>query len=168
MNNIIRDKIRDKKDAVRTLELKKTSLKEKLEMQQNFMDEIEKRGKERIDSKKEKINSLIVDTEECIASNEWKEDDIQEHIKAQERFIGADKKLKELGNLKGKISNKASTVKKEHKFFSKNTVCPTCTQNIGEELRLNKLDEAQQKAKELQSGYQELEKAIEKEEERER
>ena len=47
------------------------------------MDEIEKRGKERIDSKKEKINSLIVDTEECIASNEWKEDDIQEHIKDQ-------------------------------------------------------------------------------------
>ena len=55
MNNIIRDKIRDKKDAVRTLELKKTSLKEKLEMQQNFMEEIEKRGKERIDSKRNKI-----------------------------------------------------------------------------------------------------------------
>ena len=45
------------------------------------------------------------------------------------------KKLKELGNLKGKISNKASTVKKEHKFFSKNTVCPTCTQDIDEKLR---------------------------------
>ena len=42
MNNIIRDKIRDKKDAVRTLDLKKTSLKEKLEMQQNFMEEVEK------------------------------------------------------------------------------------------------------------------------------
>ena len=82
--------------------------------------------------------------------------------------MSASKKLKELGNLKGKISNKASTVKKEHKFFSKNTVCPTCTQDINEELRLNKLDEAQQKAKELQSGYQELEKAIENEEERER
>jgi len=54
MNNIIRDKIRDKKDTVRTLELKKTSLKEKLEMQQNFMEEVEKRGKERIDSKIEK------------------------------------------------------------------------------------------------------------------
>mgnify|MGYP007000103051 len=61
MNSIIRDKIREKKDAVRTLELKKTSLKEKLEMQQNFMDEIEKRGKERIDSKKEKIKTLIID-----------------------------------------------------------------------------------------------------------
>jgi DNA repair exonuclease SbcCD ATPase subunit len=168
MNAIIRDKIREKKDTVRTLELKKTSLKEKLEMQKNFMDEIEKRGKERINSKKEKIKTLIIDSEKCISLNEKKQDDIQEYIKDQERFAGASKKLKELGNLKGKISNKASTVKKEHKFFSKNTVCPTCTQNIDEELRLNKLDEAQQKAKELQSGYQELEKAIENEEERER
>ncbi len=81
-------------------------------------------------------------------------------IKEQEKFAGANKKLKHLGNLKGKISNKASTVKKEHKFFSKNTVCPTCTQDIDERFRLNKLDEAQQKAKELQSGFQELEKAI--------
>ena len=116
MNTIIRDKIREIKDRVRTLELKKTSLKEKLEMQQNFMDEIEKRGKERIDSKKEKIKTLIVDSEKCIALNGRKQDDIQEYIKDQERFAGASKKLKELGNLKGKISNKASTVKKEHKL----------------------------------------------------
>ena len=168
MNLIIRDKLKTIKDEVKTLELKKTSLKEKSEMQQNFIDEVEKRGKERIDSKKDKIKSLVVDTEKCLTLSRKKEDDIQEYIKDQERFVGAAKKLKELGNLKGKISNKASTVKKEHKFFSKNTVCPTCTQDIDEEFRLNKLDEAQNKAKELQTGFQELEKAIEKEEERER
>ena len=168
MNLIIRDKLKTIKDEVKTLELKKTSLKEKSEMQQNFIDEVEKRGKERIDSKRGKIKSLVVDSEKCLALSRRKEDDIQEYIKDQERFVGAAKKLKELGNLKGKISNKASTVKKEHKFFSKNTVCPTCTQDIDEEFRLNKLDEAQTKAKELQTGFQELEKAIEKEEERER
>ena len=168
MNNIIRDKIRDKKDTVRTLELKKTSLKEKLEMQQNFMEEVEKRGKERIESKVKKQNSLS--DEICVLTTKIEnlQDDIYGLTKEQETFIGASKKLKELGNLKGKISNKASTVKKEHKFFSKNTVCPTCTQDIDERFRLNKLDEAQQKAKELQSGYQELEKAIQNEEERER
>ena len=171
MNNIIRDKIRDKKDAVRTLELKKTSLKEKLEMQQNFMEEIEKRGKDRIDSKKKKdrLGDYHFESEGCTSSKfSHRSLTIEDLIKEQEKFIGASKKLKELGNLKGKISNKASTVKKEHKFFSKNTVCPTCTQDIDEKFRLNKLDEAQQKAKELQSGYQELEKAIENEEERER
>jgi DNA repair exonuclease SbcCD ATPase subunit len=168
MNNIIKDKIRDKKEKVRTLELKKTSLKEKLEMQQNFMEEVEKRGKERIDSKLEKINDLNEEVENHSTSNEDMQSDISNLIKKQENFAGASKKLKELGNLKGKISNKASTVKKEHKFFSKNTVCPTCTQDIDEKFRLNKLDEAQQKAKELQSGFQELEKAITNEEERER
>tara|TARA_B100000902_G_scaffold263470_1_gene249620 strand:+ start:208 stop:1920 length:1713 start_codon:yes stop_codon:yes gene_type:complete len=168
MNNIIRDKIRDKKDKVRTLELKKESLKDKLEMQQNFMEEVEKRGKDRIDSKKKKIDLLSLESEGLTSVNLHTSLTIEELIKEQEKFVGADKQLKELGNLKGKISNKASTVKKEHKFFSKNTVCPTCTQDIDEEFRLNKLDEAQEKAKELKSGFEELEKAIAKEEERER
>jgi DNA repair exonuclease SbcCD ATPase subunit len=72
-----------------------------------------------------------------------------------------------LGNLKGKISQKVSTITTEHKFFTKNTVCPTCTQKIGEEFRLNKISEAETKAKELQGGYEELEKAIRDEEIRE-
>ena len=111
MNNIIRDKIRDKKDVVRTLELKKTSLKEKLEMQQNFMEEIEKRGKERIESKWEKINELDEEIDHHSTSNDEMQNSISNLIKEQEKFAGASKKLKHLGNLKGKISNKASTVK---------------------------------------------------------
>jgi len=70
--------------------------------------------------------------------------------------------------LKGKISNKVSTITKEHKFFTENTVCPTCTQSIEEDFRINKINDAQNKAKELQSGYKELEQAIKEEEERER
>jgi DNA repair exonuclease SbcCD ATPase subunit len=69
--------------------------------------------------------------------------------------------------LRGKISNKVSTITKEHKFFTDNTVCPTCGQDIQEEFRINKINDAQDKAKELQSGYKELEEAIKKEEERE-
>ena len=49
---------------------------------------------------------------------------------------------------KGKISQKVSTITKEHKFFTQNTVCPTCTQSIDEEFRLNKIEDAQSKAKE--------------------
>ena len=168
MNNIIKDKIREKKDKVRTLELKKTSLKEKLEMQQNFMEEIEKRGKDRIDSKRKKIDLLSLESEGLTSVNLHTSLTIEELIKEQEKFVGADKKLKELGSLKGKLSHKASTIQKEHKFFTKNTVCPTCTQDIDEKFRLNKLDDAQTKAKELKSGFEELEKSIAKEEERER
>ena len=91
-----------------------------------------------------------------------------DHNKVLESYTGATEKLRKLGNLKGKISQKVSTITKEHKFFTENTVCPTCTQSIDEEFRINKINDAQTKAKELQSGYKELEEAIKGEEERER
>ena len=58
MNSIIKDKIRQTKDEVRTLDLKKESLSDKVEMQTNFIDEIEKRGKKNIEDRKTKISEL--------------------------------------------------------------------------------------------------------------
>ena len=80
---------------------------------------------------------------------------------------GSDKKLKKLGTLRGKLQQKVSTITKEHKFFAENTVCPTCDQHIEESFRLNRINEAESKAKELQQGFTELEEAIRLEEEKE-
>ena len=77
------------------------------------------------------------------------------------------KKLRKLGNLRGKMSQKVSTITKEHKFFSENVTCPTCTQSIEEEFRLDKIKDAETKAKDLEKGYKELEEAIKLEEEKE-
>jgi DNA repair exonuclease SbcCD ATPase subunit len=41
MNNLIKDKIREKKDQVKSLELKKETLKDKMKMQQEFIEELE-------------------------------------------------------------------------------------------------------------------------------
>ena len=49
-----------------------------------------------------------------------------------------------------------------------NTVCPTCTQDIEESFRLNKIDDVQNTAKELKEGFDELESTIKFEQERER
>ena len=167
MNNIIKDKIKLAKDDVRTLELKKESLNDKLSMQENFMEEIESRGKERIERKKNKKDSLSDEICVLTMKNEGLDDDLYGLNKEQKVVLGAGEKLVKLNNLKGKISNKVSTITKEHKFFTDNTVCPTCTQSIDESFRINKINDAQTKAKELQSGYKELEQAIKEEEERE-
>ena len=100
--------------------------------------------------------------------NAYIEEDVFKLTKEIEGLDSAKEKLRTLGNLKGKISNKVSTITKEHKFFTQNTVCPTCNQDIEETFRINRIKDAQDKAKELQSGYKELEQAINKEEERER
>ena len=167
MNVIIRDKIRKQKDEIKVLDLSRENIKDKLEMQRKFIEELENRGKENIKSKKEKINSLIKETDECIVTNEELELEVTGLTEDQEKVTGANKKLKTLNKYKGQLTQKVSTITKEHKFFTDNTVCPTCTQDIEESFRLNRIDDAQTKAKELQTGFQELEKAIKNEEERE-
>jgi DNA repair exonuclease SbcCD ATPase subunit len=168
MNALIKDKIREKKDQVKSLDLKKETLKDKMKMQQEFIEELENRGNANINANKEKIANL--DQEVGIYMNESAktEEQIFVYTKEQEELIGADDKLVKLNNLKGKISQKVSAITKEHKFFTENTVCPTCTQTIEEEFRLNRITDAQNKAKELQKGFQELEETIKLEQERER
>ena len=168
MNNIIKEKSRSLKEEIKVLTLKKESLNDKVQMQENFIEELELRGKENIEEKKSKIKVLGIEVDTHMEKNEMTEGDVKDLIDEQEKVTGATKKLRELGNLKGKISQKVTTITKEHKFFTDNTVCPTCTQSIEEEFRINKINDAQTKAKELQSGYKELEQAIKEEEERER
>ena len=168
MNNLIKDKIRGIREEVKVLELKKESLNDKVRMQNNFIEELESRGKENIRQKENKIQELLVEENNLMNGNALIEEDVFKLNKEIEDVTGATDKLRKLGNLKGKISNKVSTITKEHKFFTENTVCPTCTQSIEEDFRINKINDAQTKAKELQSGYKELEVAIKEEEDRER
>ena len=168
MNNLIKEKIRALKEDVKVFELKKESLNDKVQMQENFIEELENRGKKNIEDKEKRISQLLIEENNFMLSNQVLEEDVFKLTKEIEGLDSAKEKLRTLGNLKGKISNKVSTITKEHKFFTQNTVCPTCGQGIEETFRINRINDAQDKAKELQSGYKELEVAINKEEERER
>jgi len=168
MNTLIKEKIRSVKEDIKVLELKKESLLDKVQMQKSFIEELENRGKDNINANKEKIANLDREVGAYMVDNAVVEEGLYTLQKELEDYVGSTDKLRKLGNLKGKISQKVSTITKEHKFFTENTVCPTCTQSIDEEFRINRIKDAQDKAKELQSGYKELEEAIKEEEERER
>jgi DNA repair exonuclease SbcCD ATPase subunit len=168
MNTIIKEKIRQSREDIKVLDLKKQTLKDKVDMQNNFIEQLESSGNANINSNKKKILDLNSEIDQYSTENSLLEEDIFKYTKEQEYVMGATEKLRKLGNLKGKISQKVSSITKEHKFFTENTVCPTCTQSIEETFRINRINDAQVKAKELQSGYKELEEAIKEEEERER
>jgi DNA repair exonuclease SbcCD ATPase subunit len=168
MNTLIKEIIRQQKDEIKSLELRKQNLNDKVTMQKNFIEELENRGNANIDANQEKISKLNVEIDIYMRNNSSTEEEIFKYIKEQEEVTGADHKLIKLNNLKGKISQKVSTITKEHKFFTENSVCPTCTQTIEEDFRLNRIEDAQNKAKELQKGFQELDDTIKFEQERER
>ena len=168
MNNLIKENIRERKDQIKSLNLKRETLKDKMKMQQDFIEELENRGNANIDTNNQKIDTLDKEVLSYMKQNSVLEEDIFKYTKEQKEVTGSREKLSKLNNLRGKMSQKVSTITKEHKFFKENTVCPTCTQDIEESFRLNRIKDVQNKAKELKDGYAELEKTIEFEQERER
>jgi DNA repair exonuclease SbcCD ATPase subunit len=168
MNAVIKDRIKNTNDKIKEFSLKQSMTEEKVEMQKEFIESIEKSGKENIEKKKDKITSITTYIDQLTAENVQKVEEVSNTLQPQlENLLDVSKKLKQLSNLKGKISEKVSSITEQHKFFNNNSVCPTCTQTIEEEFRLNKVSESEIKAKELQQGYNELKEAIQQEEKRE-
>jgi len=168
MNTLIKEKIRTEKEKIRSLDLKRDNIKDKISMQENFIKELEEQGKNNITENEKKRDKLGDEVCVLIMQTEGLEDDVYGLTEEQKKLTGAGEKLLKLNTLKGKLSNKVSTLTKEHKFFTKNRVCPTCTQDIEEEFRLNKIGDVEEKASELKKGYEELESSIKSEQERER
>ena len=168
MNTLVKDKIKEQKNLIKTLNLKEESLQDKVEMQRKFIEEIENQGQDSILRSKNKIQGLLNEENDLINASEGMNEELSSLEKRLETNSGAREKLSKLNNLKGKISQRVSTITKEHKFFTENTVCPTCQQDIEEEFRVNRISDAQNKAKELKEGYEELENTIKFEQERER
>jgi DNA repair exonuclease SbcCD ATPase subunit len=167
MNAIIKDKLRQSKDEVRTLDLTKESLNDKVKMQKNFIHTLEENGRSKIKESENKVSSLLIEVDDFIKENSTIQTVVESKQNELSVYSGASQKLKKLGNLKGKISQKVLSITEEYKFFNENTVCPTCTQSIEKDFRLNKIEDAQNKINELQSGFNELETAINDEENRE-
>jgi DNA repair exonuclease SbcCD ATPase subunit len=168
MNDVIKTKIKDSKDQIKILELKESATEEKIDMQQSFINELQERGQKQIDEKDSKIIDLTNQIDQVVEETKTIQNDLTDSTKNLESFSNPTEKLRKLGNLKGKISQKVASITSEHKFFTENTVCPTCTQGIDERFRLDRIADAQDKAKELRTGYEDLENAIKEEEEKER
>jgi len=167
MGLILKERVRGVNERLREISIRKNLLEEKIDMQNGFIQEIENTSKKDVKDKREKIKNINEQIERY-------EDDLAEmsqELDAINKDMGmlsdCNKKLRKLGNLRGKMSQKVSTITKEHKFFSENVTCPTCTQSIEEEFRLDKIKDAETKAKDLEKGYKELEEAIKLEEEKE-
>ena len=166
MNVLLKDKSRENLQEIRDVDYQVDLLKDKIEMQKRHMMSLQQRTQEEIERKQAKVNEykktelqgaeeVTVLTQQIGKLNE----EMQEYQKSNE-------KLQKLNTYLIKLTHKLNTCKKEHEFFEKNHVCPTCTQELSEEFRSEKLEAGQTKVDEMNVGYDDLQKAISDEQER--
>jgi DNA repair exonuclease SbcCD ATPase subunit len=168
MHNIVKENIKLLKEEITELTLNKNSLEDKIEYQEKFLNEIQTEGNKRVQSKQEMIENLIAECEKNNQENISVETKIEKLTSKLETLESSSTKLKKLGNIQGKLNQKIRTISSEKDFFDENSVCPTCTQDIEERFRLNRISELQNKIVELNDGYQTLKENIQSEENREK
>jgi DNA repair exonuclease SbcCD ATPase subunit len=167
MNNLLKDRIRRTNELVREYSIKKDMIEDKIEMQQNFITNLDESGKETIQKKEDYIKTLDSELIELSEENEVLMKTIRDDLRPKlEDLNNSKSSLKKLNTIKAKLEQKIQTLVSEHKFFQENSVCPTCTQSIEEQFRLDKIVDIEEKSKELNDGYRELEDAINVEQEK--
>ena len=167
MNGILKDRVRSCNEVIREASIRKDMVEDKIEMQESFIKDIEKSGKERIDRKEKQLEDLHKESDLIMDENDGKTLKIVDELQPKlENLNNTKKTLKKLSTIKVKLEQKIQNIVEEHKFFEDNTVCPTCTQPLEEQFRLDKIVDIQDKSKELNEGYKELETAINVEQEK--
>ena len=164
MNVLLKDKVRENNEEIKTLDYELHLLEEKIDLQKKYMMELEKKNKEEIARKESKITELLQEENKQHQSIEKLSAEVQKNSEEMQTYQTSNDKLKKLSTFLVKVQSKLQTCQKEHEFFEHNHVCPTCTQDLSDEFRDEKLVTGKQKVDEMLVGYNDILTAIGEEE----
>ena len=167
MNVLLKDKVRENNEEIKKLDYEVHLLEEKIDLQKKYMLELEKKTKEEITRKENKISELLTNENKFHNEVARLTSEVQKHSEDMKEVSNSTTKLKKLNTFLLKIQSKLNNCKKEHDFFADNHVCPTCTQELDEDFRQEKIDQGANELNKMNTGVEELLLEIGKEEERE-
>jgi len=167
MNTILKDKIKTVQEETKQLNFKKNIVEEKISMQENFIHDLDVKGQSEITRKKNKIveikEKIKASEEKCLTLTQ-ESDRIDSEL---QQYSNATNKSKKLYDFRGKIQNKLDRLIKDKNFFVENEICPTCSQDIKQDLRESKISQYDNDLIDVESGLKELEKQLQKTQEEE-
>ena len=166
MNVLLKDKSRENLEEIRDIDYQLDLLKDKIELQKQHMMSLQQRTQEEIDKKQEKISEYKKTELQGAEDVTLLTNQIGNLNKEMQEYQTSSEKLQKLNTFLIKVTHKLNTCKKEHEFFEKNHVCPTCTQELSDELRNEKIESGELKYNEMKVGFDEIQTAIKEEENR--
>lgn len=163
MNDVAKIKIKELKDEIREFSYKKENLQDKIDSQNSLIEELQKRNKKDIDQKSTRIEEFELEITKLENVGISIQKEIDEFNVVLNTLAYSEEDLLSLEKSNNTITQKITSLIDEHKFFKKNRVCPTCTQTIEEEFRLNKIESIEDDAKQIQQEQKSLLNSIKSE-----
>ena len=153
-NTKIRDELTDVNHQIDITKTKMDAQSKYIKDLQELNDDQIQNKRDSIDVHKEEINKLFEQSKE-LGKN------LTASISAEEKHSGEIvKKMSQLDSYDMNFQNKIKDLVNESRFYEENDTCPTCDQDIEEELKQAKQATIKEKASELQNAKTELSKNI--------
>ena len=159
MNSLLKEKTSLIKDDLKSTEYDLELAKEKIDLQTKYIKEVEELSNDQIE---EKENEIFL-AEDSIKNLQLENVDTSEEIEKlseglEEGLETNNDKKQTLLQYNAEFNQKIKQLVKDSKFYEENDTCPTCSQDIGEDLRSEKLSTAKTKASEIQKALDDVSK----------
>jgi DNA repair exonuclease SbcCD ATPase subunit len=157
MNQILKEKNSLLKDQIKDVGYKIDLQSNKIDTQKKYIQDINRINKDLKDQKLQQIIDLQSQMKDLNVENDGLRVQIEENNDAIVNSISKfEKKRQELLGYDNKFKSEIKSVVKEAKFFEDNCTCPTCSQDIDEAIKKDRLTTASSKAKELTTALDKL------------
>ena len=151
MNTIVKDRNTVLRETLKDIDYNLGFTKEKIELQRKYIREIGALNQESAKNINQKIDTYraqIAEMQLANFDNTTSIEGLQDGL--SDRLNKLHDKKQSLAQYQHQFKTQTSAIVKETKFYEDNTQCPTCDQDIAEDVRNTKLSDAAAKAKELQ------------------
>jgi len=151
MNTIVKDRNTVLRETLKDIDYNLGFTKEKIELQRKYIREIGALNQENAKNINQKIDTYraqIAEMQLANFDNTTSIEGLQDGL--SDRLNKLHDKKQSLAQYQHQFKTQTSAIVKETKFYEDNTQCPTCDQDIAEDVRNTKLSDAAAKAKELQ------------------
>ena len=152
MNQLLREKNGLLKDQNNEIKYQLDLISDKIETQKKYIKDVKALNKEYADKIKEEIIELEAEQTRLTDENTELGTFIESNSsKVSETLSKLNSKHSTLKEHEHELKSEIKKLVKETKFFEGNSTCPTCSQDIGDELRQEKISEASTSAKSINS-----------------
>lgn len=153
MNTLLREQTSQLKEEIRQASHEIEIIKSKTEAQEKYIKDVTAITNQTINKKRETIKS----NNENVKTLQSENNDLSTKVEADQGQAEQDlnkysDKKQSLLQYQAQFKQQMGQVVKDAKFYEGNEICPTCSQDISQELRQSKIKASKVKAKELTSA----------------
>ena len=157
MNFLLKNKTKELNDETRDVAYKFEMTKEKITLQEKFINQVVNNKSEIIAESQQKVSdndATIKTRKEDIVGLEQDKDELSYDAQERARLEG---KITKLGKTEAALQNRINSHARQIKFFKDNDECPTCEQSITDDTKQTQIATRTEKVGEITEGIQQLE-----------